>query len=263
MTHSHQRLGINRDGYHGETIDIDAVLAEVESLGRTKGWSIEVFGQGSDWRLTAMRLVTGDGDRRIYISAGIHGDEPAGPLAVRQLVQDHEWPEGVEIWLLPCLNPAGFRINRRENPSGVDLNRDYLGTVSEEVRSHIEWLKTAPQFGVAFCLHEDWESHGFYLYELDLDGRGSVAQVILNAVREVCPIDLSPEIEGRVAHGGLVVPPADPLSRPLWPEAFYLVQHKTRLSYTLEAPSDFALPVRVASLVSGIKAAVRTWAEQR
>jgi hypothetical protein len=32
--------------------------------------------------------------------------------------------------------------------------------------------------------------------------------------------------------------------------------HKTRLSYTLEAPSDFPLPTRVAALVSAARAAL-------
>jgi len=33
--------------------------------------------------------------------------------------------------------------------------------------------------------------------------------------------------------------------------------HKTRLSYTLEAPSDFPLAVRVGALMAGVKTALR------
>ena len=44
--------------------------------------------------------------------------------------------------------------------------------------------------------------------------------------------------------------------RPDWSEAFYLIQNKTRLSYTLEAPSDWSLVVRVAALEAGVQAAV-------
>jgi len=39
-------------------------------------------------------------------------------------------------------------------------------------------------------------------------------------------------------------------------ESFFLLTHKTRLSYTLEAPSDFPLSVRVAGLVAGVRAAM-------
>ena len=68
----------------------------------------------------------------------------------------------------------------------------------------------------------------------------------------VCPIDWSEQIEGRPAKGGIIRPDPSPLSRPQWPEAFYLLSHKTRLSYTLEAPSDFPLSVRVNALVAAV-----------
>jgi hypothetical protein len=69
-------------------------------------------------------------------------------------------------------------------------------------------------------------------------------------------VDLSPEIEGRPAAGGIIRPNLDPATRLQWPEAFWLLRHKTRLSYTLEAPSDFPLPLRVAALVAGLRAAL-------
>jgi hypothetical protein len=56
---------------------------------------------------------------------------------------------------------------------------------------------------------------------------------------------------------GIIRPSIDPLSRPDWPEALFLVAHKTRLSYTLEAPSDFPLETRVKALAAGVNAALR------
>ena len=193
---------------------------------------------------------------RIYISAGIHGDEPAGPLAALRLIQENRWPEDVEIFLLPCLNPAGFTMNRRENAEGVDLNRDYRNPKSAEARAHIAWLERQPQFDLYLCLHEDWESHGFYLYEQNPDNKLSLAGKIIEAVRKVCPVDLSESIEGRPAQNGIVRPNIDPRSRPDWPEAFYLIGHKSRQGYTLEAPSDFPLATRVNALVAAVNAAV-------
>jgi hypothetical protein len=37
-----------------------------------------------------------------------------------------------------------------------------------------------------------------------------------------------------------------------------LIVNKTRLSYTLEAPSDFPLTTRVNSLIAGVNAALST-----
>jgi len=150
----------------------------------------------------------------------------------------------------------GFTLNRRENDRGIDLNRDYRHFKSDEVQAHVKWLKSQPHFNLTLCLHEDWESHGFYVYELNPDRRPSLARCIVEAVARVCPIDLSPQIEGREANGGVINPNLDPNSRPEWPEAFWLLQNKTRQSCTLEAPSDFPLETRVSALADGVNAAL-------
>jgi len=156
---------------------------------------------------------------------------------------------------VPCLNPIGFLSNRRENPQGIDLNRDYLNSQSDEIRAHVAWLDRQAKFDLCLCLHEDWESHGFYVYELNPDNRPSLAEAMVQRVATVCPIDHSEIIEGRPAQNGIIRPNLDPRTRPLWPESFWLLTHKTRLSYTLEAPSDFSLPTRVNALVAAVAAA--------
>ena len=69
-------------------------------------------------------------------------------------------------------------------------------------------------------------------------------------------------IEERAAKNGVIRRDIDPQSRPQWSESLYLLTHKTRLSYTLEAPSDFALPLRVAALVIGVNTAIEVFREQ-
>jgi hypothetical protein len=105
-------------------------------------------------------------------------------------------------------------------------------------------------------LHEDWESHGFYVYELNPDDQPPLAEAIVEAAGKVCPVDCSPTIEERPAHNGIIRLRINPAERPQWPEALYLITHKTRLSCTLEAPSDFALGTRVAALVAAVRAAL-------
>ncbi len=251
---SMQRLGKNIGKYFGEGIDIHRVVADMEKASDAYDWRREDFLKTDSCRLLALTRKVANPARRIYISAGIHGDEPAGPLAVLQLLQENRWPADADIWLCPCLNPTGFPLNSRENAKGIDLNRQYLNPVAEETLAHIAWLEKQPPFDVCMCLHEDWESAGFYVYELNTDNQPSLAQTIIDRVRKVCPIDMSPMIEERPAVGGIIIPNVDPRSRPQWPEAFYLTTNKTRLSYTLEAPSDFELSTRVAGLVAGVRA---------
>ncbi len=255
------RLGKNKDGYFGETIDIRAVLREVEIAAPKDGWTSEIFHDTGEFKLIALHrqsTLNSQLSTRVYLSTGIHGDEPAGPLAALRLLQENKWPANIELWLCPCLNPMGFVLNRRENDKSIDLNRQYRHLEAAETRAHIAWLQRQPQFDLCLCLHEDWESHGFYVYELNPENRPSLAEAMIARIAEVCPIDPSEIIEGREAKGGIVRPNLDPHTRPQWAEAFYLIVNKTRLSYTLEAPSDFPLTTRVNSLVAGVNAALAT-----
>ena len=258
-----ERLGRNHGAYHGETIDIRLVLPDIEVAAQQQSWTLETFGRQGEFNLLALHRKPEVRSQRsvvrIYLSAGIHGDEPAGPLAALRLLQENRWPAHAELWFCPCLNPMGFAANRRENPDGKDLNRDYRHLETAEVRTHIAWLERQPQFDVYLCLHEDWESHGFYLYEQNPDSQPPLAETIVEAVQTICPIDLSETIEERPARGGIIRPNLDPRTRPQWAEAFYLIMNKSRLGCTLEAPSDFPLPTRVNALVIGVNAALKSF----
>lgn len=257
-----QRLGKNVNRYLGETVDIRALLRDVETAAHQHGWASEVFFQNHELKLVALHHPprsheTSDAPRRVYISAGIHGDEPASPLAALRLLQENKWPENLDVRLCPCLNPLGFELSCRQNAKGIDLNREYLKPVAEEIAAHIAWLERQPKFDLCLLLHEDWESQGFYVYEQNPDQQPSLAEAMIARISEVCPIDRSESIEGRPAKDGVIRPSIDLLrSRLDWPEAFYVITHKTRLSYTLEAPSDFPLQTRVGALVAGVNTAL-------
>jgi hypothetical protein len=265
--------GKNINGYFGETIEVVEVLRDCVGLAQAHGWKVEDIPVSTNLALSAFTRPgpaaaaasgqSGSHTPRVYISAGIHGDEPAGPLAIRQLLQENRWPADMAFWICPCLNPSGFIHNRRENSDGVDLNRQYLNPRAPETSAHIAWLESQPTFDLCLCLHEDWEAHGFYVYELNPDKVHSLAPEVVDRISRVCPIDRSELIEGRPAKNGIIRPDLDPRTRPQWPEAFYLVTHKTRLSYTLEAPSDFALALRVAALVIGVNTAIEVFRERR
>jgi protein MpaA len=260
-----KRLGKNINGYFGERIDIRGVLADCVAAAREHGWAVEELPFGAQSHLLALSRPPSENlhSSRIYISAGIHGDEPAGPLAIRQLMQENLWPANVGLWICPCLNPNGFELGRRENANGKDLNREYLNPTAEETLAHIRWLERQPNFELCLCLHEDWESYGFYIYEVNPDNQPTMAEAIVAKVATVCPVDPSELIEGRPAKNGIIRPNLDPRSRPLWPEAFFLVTHKTRHSYTMEAPSDYPLSTRVAALVTGVRTALEIVARRR
>jgi len=246
-------LGRNIDGYGGDTIDIDDVLRRALAAGQVHGWSVTTFPSAGDLKLYGLQRLATEPQLTVYISTGIHGDEPGGPLAMLELLEANAWPSGVDLIACPCLNPTGFPGNTRENQAGIDLNRDYRHIETGEVRAHTEWIDSLPKFDLGICLHEDWEASGFYLYELNPDKLPAGSEEVIDAVAAVCPIDRSELIDGRPAKDGILKPVVSPGARPLWPEAFYIVLKKTRLSYTLESPSGLPMAMRVNALCTAVR----------
>lgn len=256
-------LGRNIGGYGGDTIDIDDVLQRALAAAEAHGWLIERFPSAGDQPLYGFQRLAKQPRLTVYLSTGIHGDEPAGPLALVEMLETNAWPSGVSLFACPCLNPSGFPGNTRENNSGTDLNRDYRHIKSREVQAHTEWIDSLPRFDFGICLHEDWEANGFYVYELNPDNLPAVSENVIDAVAQACPIDHSERIDDRPAKGGILKPIVSPDARPLWPEAFYIVLKKTGLSYTVEAPSDFPMPTRVNALCTAVRTLIESHLAKR
>jgi protein MpaA len=255
-----QRLGKNTGSYQGERVDVHKLLQDVQEVALESGWKNIPIGaaESSDPQLPAFQRMAKDARKHLYISSGMHGDEPAGPLALLRLFEEDEWPDDISLFVVPCLNPGGFVRNTRENEHGIDLNRDYRSQKAPRVRAHIRWLEERPRFNLTLLLHEDWEANGFYLYELNPHLEPSLARAMIDRVKEVCPIDDSVLIDGREAKDGIICANRYLAERPDWPEAFYLIHHKTRVSYTLEGPSDFPLLTRVNGLAAAVRAALQS-----
>jgi protein MpaA len=62
--------------------------------------------------------------RKILVIGVIHGDEQAG-LAITRALRRRLVPGGVQLWVLPELNPDGVAADTRQNAHGVDLNRNF------------------------------------------------------------------------------------------------------------------------------------------
>jgi hypothetical protein len=249
------------DAVKAPPFDPAALLARLEGAAAKAGFKVETYGQAETCRLVALTRHVAGPRPRIYLSAGIHGDEPAPPLALLSMIESGMLDDRAVWFICPMLNPDSLARGVRENATGIDLNRDYRHHESPEVRAHVAWLQRQPNFDLAVSVHEDWESTGFYLYELNPDGRPSLAPPMITAVSKICPIDMSPLIEGREAKGGIISPVLNPLEREKWPESIYLQVNHTRLSYTIESPSSLPLQTRVnalrAALISAISVTLR------
>jgi protein MpaA len=194
----------------------------------------------------------------IYISAGIHGDEAASTEGLIAWAEKHRrklprWP----LLLFPCINPWGLRGNIRLDEEGLDLNRSF------HIPAHpvIDGLKAAMQpyqFELALMLHEDYDAQGYYLYELQRTTPYWGEQLLTAAARQI-PVDPRGRIEGMSALAGLIRRRYDRkrFAKIGCPEAIWLHEFHARRTFTVEAPSEFALDQRVRAHVEVLEECLR------
>lgn len=199
-----------------------------------------------------------------YLSSGIHGDEPAGPLALLELMREGFFTPGTGWMICPALNPTGLASGTRESACGTDLNRDYLLRSTREVAAHAAWLAAMPAPGLFLSLHEDWEAAGFYFYEINLgEDEPCRADELIDAVRPWFPPDPGHEIDGHSPRGpGWIFHAAEADVPHGWPEAIFMAKLGCPLSFTFETPSHAPLAPRVAAQQAAVRAACRHLTDQ-
>lgn len=101
----------------------------------------------------------------VHLSAGVHGDEPAGVLALLALVEDRLLDDRFSYRLWPCTNPTGFDARTRTSSDGVDINRTFGRGGSSPESKAIVMANRDRKFALAIDLHEDDEAEHFYVYE--------------------------------------------------------------------------------------------------
>ena len=240
----------------------EAYVARLEEVAKGNGWTIKYLTRCAagtrPWLQRAS--VLGPVAPSLYLSSGIHGDEISGPLALLRMLRDRSFFSDFNVTIFPILNPDGLAKNLRVNDDGIDLNRDYRNTKSVEIASHIEALKTLGRFDAAMMLHEDYEGIGAYLFELNDALPPHLGRDIIAAMGRHVPVDMRPEIDEFPAQGGVlnrrdIIQKMGPIEdRPEWPEAIYLTQNHTQVSYTTETPKPFPLEQRVQAQIAAVGA---------
>lgn len=197
---------------------------------------------------------------RILVSAGIHGDEPAGTLALLEFLEKDGFSDAFEWLVFPALNPYGLLAGTRENGEGRDVNRDFKRCRSTESCFYIEQLQAFDRFDLHLCLHEDWEYDKAYLYELNSGTSPSIAPHLLEVTDRCIGLLDAPLIDGHAPTApGFIHHEIIPDEPEGWPEAIYLTNRYNLLSYTLETPSQVELARRVDCMLSFMDAALRSF----
>lgn len=186
-----------------------------ECAATTGAIEIGAAGQFSSWgwryELTRFRLrgpEAGGRTMRLGLFAGLHGDEPAGCLALVEwlaaLASAPDRVAGYELFVYPVCNPTGYEDNTRTNRAGKDLNREFWHRSAEPEVRFIEREIAAQRFDGIVTLHSDDTSEGVYGYAHGRLLNEALLIPALEAAEVYLPRDRRPMIDGFPARDGVL-----------------------------------------------------------
>jgi len=248
---------------HHRAHDYPWLIARWRAVAKRTGLVMRRFSRAAEFDLYCLRSKRLPRDGVIYLSAGIHGDEPAATEALITWAEKNTRILRRRPFLLvPCINPWGLVNNCRTDAMRRDLNRLFHSDEAPEIAA-LKRLCAGRRYSLAVTLHEDYDGQGIYLYEIP-GSQPYWGEALLRAAGRHVPPDSRTMIEGRPAVNGLIRPPLDMsvfeeigLPEALW---FHL-QHCPRV-FTIEAPSEYGLDRRVRAHVAVIEECLRRLAKR-
>lgn len=198
----------------------------------------------------------------VALSAGVHGDEPAGPWALLDLCEQRELREQFAYRIWPCTNPTGFARGTRENAEGNDVNRSFgRGGQTPESRA-IVTANRDRKYALSIDLHEDCDADGFYCYAYDAaDLAASAVDAVRAAgfpVQDVRACDLGVPYAIDRFGAGIVYPDTQDEAASIGGLSYTLsiVRHAAARALTFETPVRLAWADRITIHGIAVKAAL-------
>ncbi len=102
----------------------------------------------------------------VFISAAIHGNEPAGTESIVRLIEElskenKQYPS-IALDFIPIINPWGWTRNVRYNREGIDVSREFDSIASQESLLLKKYL-SQKTYDLMISHHEDGRDKGFYI----------------------------------------------------------------------------------------------------
>jgi protein MpaA len=98
----------------GGTVAKQRALVEARTIGHTvRGRTIRAY-----------RVGDPKSPNKVLVMSTMHGNEPA-TRAILSSIRDGRPVHGIDLWLIPQVNPDGLARHTRKNVHGVDLNRNF------------------------------------------------------------------------------------------------------------------------------------------
>ena len=228
--------------------DVHALMRRWKSVSTKAGLVPVRLGKQEGFVVTAYRprIKYPDGSPWIYLSAGVHGDEPAAPLGLIEWAEENtELIAKYPFLIVPCFSPWSIANNSRNGPDGKDPNRNFDNPAFGHMRMWQEFVRNK-DFRLALSLHEDYDANGTYVYELS-NRKEYRAEVYLAAATRAISPETDKSIEGIRSKNGIIRHKRKLPELPGLPETLYLHQMGAKVAMTFETPSEYSLYHRASA----------------
>lgn len=150
-------------------------------------------------------MLNPQGKKVVVFSAGIHGDEIAGPWTIIDFLKKYNFQSypNVKIIIFPVASPTAFNAKKRYNYLNKELNALFCRKkLTHENKILFNELKNEK---VLFfhALHGDIDEHSFYLYNFE-NKKEKIYRDLIKLASKYFPINKSKKIYNDPATNGLI-----------------------------------------------------------
>lgn len=152
---------------------------------------------------------------KVLLTTGVHGNEKSTVYTTYKMFENMMKNEinpltplrmNVEFRIIPVLNPYGFDNYTRLNASGDDLNRDFLESEVNEIKTVRNWIYTHDDAVLLMDIHNTWmDSFGLTYVVAYQDHMKEIYQGVMRTLSFDWSMKYGHDdntTEGYVMHGG-------------------------------------------------------------
>lgn len=151
-------------------------------------------------------VLNPSGEKAVVFSAGMHGDEIAGPWSIIDFLNKYNFKNypNIKIIIFPVASPTAFNARKRYNYLNKELNGLFCNKkLTHENRILFNELKNEKVF-FFHALHGDIDEYSFYLYSFE-NQEEKIYRELIELAKKHFPINKSKKIYGDPAINGLII----------------------------------------------------------